>query len=205
MLHTQFCIRDTDFSEYPLIGPWDRSAPRGLISTLYLHLLSAMTNGAPLEVRIKWQQLVPDLSDEDWEEACSAHLSVSPAVNNKLIHLYMLYKTYLTPARLHAMHRIPTSACTRCTCLHADFTHVMWLCPVIVRYWQQVSEILSAVLSVPVPCIPLVCHLGILNEEQWPRHIRTMLLKTLVMARKVVALKWIRPTPPSIHTLHGFG
>lgn len=82
-------------------------------------------NTNPLMVRTKLQLLITDLSDEDWEEACTSHLTVSPAVNNKLIQLYMLHQSYITPVGLHAMHRTPTSARTRCTYQRADFTYVM--------------------------------------------------------------------------------
>lgn len=106
----------------------------------------------------------------------------------------MFHQTYLTPVRLHAMHRIPTSTFTRCTCPRAD------CCPVIAKYWQQVIEILTAVLSIPVACTPLVCLLGVLDEELWSRHAKTMLMETIFMARKAVALELIQPTPPSIRT-----
>lgn len=111
----------------------------------------------------------------------------------------MLHQSYLTPVRLQAMQRIPTSACTRCTHQQADFTHVMWLCPGIDRCWQQVVATLSTILSVPVPCHPQICFLGILDEEQWPKYTKILLWETLFLACKPITLKWNQSAPPSIH------
>lgn len=46
VIQTQFGTQDTDFSGYPLIGVLRSQGPKGLISSLYLHLLLAMTSGA---------------------------------------------------------------------------------------------------------------------------------------------------------------
>lgn len=96
------------------------------------------------------------------------------------------------------MHRIPTSACTRCSHQRADFAHVLWLCPVIDGYWQQVVVTLSLPSSIPVPCHPRICQLGILNEEQWPKYTRILLWEMLFIARKAIALEWNWSAPRSI-------
>lgn len=57
--------------------------------------------------------------------------------------------------------------CARCNCPRADFAYVIWHCPIIARFWQTVVEVLSAVLSIPVPLTPEVCLLGIRDEEIW--------------------------------------
>lgn len=150
-----------------------------------------------MAAQAKWQILIPDLSEEDWEEACSLHLTASLAVNNKLIQFYMLHQSYLSLVRLHAMHRITTPGCTRCTHHRADFNHIMWLCPVIAGYWKRILAILSQIVSLPVPCTPQICLLGILDEEQWPKFTRILLRETLLLAHKAIAIKLNWAIPPS--------
>lgn len=94
------------------------------------------------------------------------------------------------------MHRIPTPGGTRCTHQRADFNH-MWLGPVIGGYWKRVLAILSQILSVPLPCIPQICLLSILDEQQWPKFTRILLRETLYLACKAIAIKWNQAAPPS--------
>lgn len=195
-MQAQFGINAPRFSDYPLIGVLRSQGPKGLISDVYTHLLHKSVISTTLAAQAKWQTLILDLLEEDWEEACSSLLTVSPAINNKLIQLYMLHQSYLSPVRLHAMHRIPAPGCTRCTHQRADFNH-MWLCPVIAGYWKRVLAVLSQILSVPVPCTLQICLLGILDEEQWPKFTRILLRETLFLARKAIVIKWNQSAPPS--------
>lgn len=50
----------------------------------------------------------------------------------------------------------------------------MWLCLVIARYWKQIVDLLSVVLSLPIPLTPEICLLSILDEEQWSRYTRIL-------------------------------
>lgn len=93
------------------------------------------------------------------------------------------------------MHRIPALNCTKCDCSQADFAHVIWLFPVIARYWQQVVNTLSTILSISVPWTPRVC---LLNEELSARYDRIILREILILACKAIALKGIQSTPPSV-------
>lgn len=69
--------------------------PKDLIFSLYSHILYAKLHKLPLAVCTKWRSLIPNLSDEDWEESCSSNLTVSPAVNNNLIQLNIFHQAYL--------------------------------------------------------------------------------------------------------------
>ena len=152
----------------------------------------------PLAIRTKWQEIIPNLTDEDWEEACSSHLYVSPIANNRLIQLYMLHQSYLSPSRLYAMQSIASPKCLRCSAKRADFIHIMWFCPVISRFWQEIIQILSSVLNMPVPLTPETCLLGILDEITWSRYHKIMLRETLFTARKTITVKWIQVKPPAV-------
>lgn len=57
-------------------------------------------------------------------------------------------------------------------------------------------QLLSEVLSVPVPLTPEVCLFGILDEEEWSHYSRIFLRETLFLARKAIALRWMGDRMP---------
>lgn len=95
-----------------------------------------------------------------------------PPVNNKLIQVYIIRQSYLTPIHFYAMGRIFTSNCLQCSQLGAEFNHVMWICLVIANYWKQVKDLLCNLLSTSIPFTLELCLLGLLDKELWPRYIR---------------------------------
>lgn len=64
MAHAQFGRQDPKISKYPLIGILRSQGPKCLISVLYSQLLRAKIFGAPLKIRDKWQDVLPDLTVE---------------------------------------------------------------------------------------------------------------------------------------------
>lgn len=174
--------------------------PKGLISTIYAYLLGRKVTLDPLPVIAKWKLHLPDISDDDLSDMFESHLLVSPAVNNKLIQLYITHQCYLTPSKLHKMGRMAAPACIRCGYEPADFWHMMWACPVLQGFWAEVTAFLTAILHREVPLEPLVCLFGLLDEEVWQPHVRIMLRETLFFARKTIALKWMDRGSPRLHT-----
>lgn len=157
---------------------------------VYTHLVNAIIAKTPIAVHSKWLQLIPELS-EDWEDACS---STPPTIANKLIQHYMLHQT---PARLHNMHRIPT---TVLDVIIQELT-LLILCG-YAGSWQGIGsrwQIFFPLFYQYLCLAPRACLLGILEEEQRQRYDRTMLKETLFLAQKAIAIKWIQPIPPSVH------
>lgn len=100
--------------------------------------------------------------------------------------------------KLFKMGRISSPACIRCPQTRSDFWHMVWDCPVIQTFWSEVVQLLSDVLSVPIPLTPEVCLFGILDEEVWSHHTRVFLRETLFLARKAIALRWMGDRRPSL-------
>lgn len=91
VLQTQFGVASTKFSDYPLIRVIQSQGPKGLISTVYSQLLANSMNKNPLEVRTKWQLLIPDLSDKDCE-----HVSPIQPFHQLLITNSFNYTWYIS-------------------------------------------------------------------------------------------------------------
>lgn len=106
--YAQFGTQNSSISTSPLIWILHSQGPKGLIYSLYFHLLSLKICVVPLLARACWQEICLDLEKEDWEEACASRLAASPAANNKLITSTIVYHALVW---LHAMGCLPTSAC----------------------------------------------------------------------------------------------
>lgn len=88
---TQFPLPRPCISHYPLIGVLRSQGPRGLISALYTHLIRSKISLSPALIR--WRELIPDLTDDQFQELLASALFVSPAANNKLKFLLFISVT----------------------------------------------------------------------------------------------------------------
>lgn len=64
-----------------------------------------------------------------------------------------LYRPYLTPVSLLDMNHT-SSFSLRCAQSGAEFSYLMWMYLVIANYWKQIVDLLSNLLSAPVPLTP---------------------------------------------------
>lgn len=199
-LEAQWDANRLPISSYPLIGIIRSRGPGGLISTIYSYLITEKVIQNPLPVVDRWRSVIPDLTPEIVSDILESHTLVSPAINNRLIQLFIIHQCYLTPSRMYRMGRRGDSCCPRCGHSPANFWHMMWDCSVLQDFWHEVVSLLTEVIEQDVPCNPIVCLFGILDEEQWSHYNRIMLRETLFMARKTIALRWIDRRPPRLHT-----
>lgn len=75
----------------------------------------------------------------------------------------------------------------------------MWSCPEIVDYWKQVIGILSNMTGKQVPYTPGVCHMGLMEVEEWSECKKMMLQETIFLAHKQILLRWMQPLAPTIN------
>lgn len=78
VLQAHLGSQNPKISKFPPIVVLRSLGPKGLICLHYSHLVQA-------KVRDKWQAIIPNMTDERWEEICSMHLTVLPADNNRFI------------------------------------------------------------------------------------------------------------------------
>lgn len=88
----------------------------------------------------KWRSDVPDLDEEIWEETVSAYIPSMIASRDRFIQLKFLHRAYYTPQRLANIYPSPSPLCTRCALEKGSFFHMVWTCPSIRPYWQEVPE-----------------------------------------------------------------
>lgn len=69
---------------------------------------------------------MPELSDEDWEEAVEICFQDIISTADVLIQFKFIHHLHYAPARLVTMGLGRDIACARCNMIAADFFHMFW-------------------------------------------------------------------------------
>lgn len=89
--------------------------------------------------------------------------------------------------------------CPRCLVDTGTLVHMLWKCPKLHRYWAEVISTINSIWNLRLTTDPKLCLLGWLDEEQYTPHTYIAILRTLFLARKLIARKWLSITAPT-HT-----
>lgn len=141
---------------------------------------------------------IPDIQGEDWDDMWDHPFKHLVSARDRLIQFKFLHRIYLTPARLSRIYPSIDSKCWRCVHSPADAEHIFWGCPTIQNLWSEVTGCLSELLSIPVPLLPRVCLIGLVEEVVPSLAHRTLLNIGLFYARKAILLRWKSSAAPTI-------
>lgn len=78
----------------------------------------------------------------------------------------------------------------------ASLLHMMWNCPKLVRYWKDVTSLISSVFAVTMDVTPLTCLLGYVENIAVDLDEKVAFARILYMAGKVLAYHWLDEGPP---------
>uniref|UniRef100_A0A803JYV6 Reverse transcriptase domain-containing protein n=1 Tax=Xenopus tropicalis TaxID=8364 RepID=A0A803JYV6_XENTR len=171
------------------------SSSKKLITTLYSLLLSTLQSPF-LTAQKVWHQDIPELDREDWEEATDRAYLIS--TRDKLIQFKIIHRLHLTPLRLYRMGIRNSSHCPKCGAPEANYFHLMWSCPQIHQFWNQILDHIQNTTSLPKITNPKVCLFGIVDDII-PQSAPHILYRTLLFyARKSILLQWMAQSPPTI-------
>lgn len=70
---------------------------RGLIDDLYGALIAHRATCHISSSKVKWQNYIPSIEDEEWEQAFQTPTLASPSLRERLIQVYILHRAYLMP------------------------------------------------------------------------------------------------------------
>lgn len=171
--------------------------PKKLISNLYNHLLIPSATTHTQHLRAKWETDTGEIDDEQWEEILSTSTKVSPKLSDCLTHLYILHRSYLTPARILKYKPDTDPACPHCGAAPSTFYHFIWSCLPIQHYWSQIVKFLHDCMGSPLTLCPRQCLLGLLPVSEEEKYLSIFLQETLFTARMQIAQLWLRPTSPT--------
>lgn len=139
-----------------------------------------------------------ELEEDEWTDALVAGKLVSPRLADRLTHLYILHRSYLTPAHIARCNPQWDPLCPRCKDHNSSFYHLIWSCPVIRSYWEQLVKFLHDDMGSPLTLCPKQCLLGILSEHEQNRPLHIFMQESLFVVRLLIARKWLWADTPTL-------
>lgn len=152
----------------------------------------------PTTYQSRWEGDIGPIESGIWEEILTMVPKISLSEQHRLSQIYLLHRVYRTPLFLHKIGLRESPLCNRCNIHPAGLLHMLWNCPKLVRYWKGVLERINAVFSVSVDDTPLTCILGHVEDLAIVDEGKIAVARSLYMARKVIALHWLDPLPPTV-------
>lgn len=157
-----------------------------------------LTFSSPRMERVptQWSSNIPSLTDEPWSEVTESMLPSVISTREKLIKFNYLYRIYYALAYLDKMGRADSLDCPRCNAAVRNYFQMIWLCPLVGRFWAAILKFLEEKLALPNIYSPARCLLGDFGGgyNQFPENPKD----SLFMPKKVLALRWKGPVPPSL-------
>ena len=170
---------------------------KGQISSVYSTLLGHVSMAMTLKCRTGWGEDIGDINDKEWNTILGNVPSVTLSSTQQLTQLFIIHRTYYTPEKLYKWRRRDDPFCPRCLVDNGTLIHMLWRCPKLQRYWGAVVDTVNSIWNLQLPMDPKSCLLGCLDEERYMPDTYTAILRTLFLARKLIAKKWLSVTAPT--------
>lgn len=172
---------------------------RGQISIFYGLLLAGSKENS-LSYLSAWKNdLQSDISIEDWEETCLLAQTQTINTRCKLLQYKWLFRTYITPVKLHHFNSNIPDYCTKCMDEVGTLLHCMWSCQKLQIFWKEVLDLISKLTGKVVPVEAKICLLHIYPENFSVTVKKRKLINfCLLQAKRVIALKWKEMQGPTL-------
>lgn len=171
---------------------------RGLISRIYDQLSKPdNSRGILYRLKAKWEEDIGGMTQEQWAKTLELSVQVSVSPSQRLSHLLLLNRAYYTPKRLFKFGRRPNDNCPRCQ-RSGDLIHMLWRCPKLFRYWEEVTGNLGSIFGAIVVKEAITCILGYRRALGERLSTTLAITRALFQARKMVTLRWQSKDPPSV-------
>uniref|UniRef100_A0A670HTD8 Reverse transcriptase domain-containing protein n=1 Tax=Podarcis muralis TaxID=64176 RepID=A0A670HTD8_PODMU len=170
-----------------------------LLSKMYRQLLENENKEVLIkEVMIKWNKdLGYELGYDKWQTLWKNGMRFTACADLRENLYKMMYRWYLTPARLGRMYRTADNTCWRCKDKVGTFIHIWWTCGEVKGFWGQIYEELKKILKYNFPKNPEALLLGMIGEEI-KKSDQTFFQYATTAARILIAKKWKSPEIPTM-------
>ena len=168
------------------------------VSHMYKRLMID-TSDNTLHIKGQWEmELNTTIDDDTWEDICTAcHKGVGSQMW-KEFDWKVKIRFFRTPLKVSMFKNNATDKCWRNCGMVGDHTHIFWDCPVIQTYWKGIKEELEKIFGTDIPLDPLFFLLEKTQEELFTKDQCYMLHILLMIAKKIITINWMKPSPPTI-------
>lgn len=135
------------------------------ITLKIVSLLQEQLSDPLLKVKKHWAgDLAMDISPEDWKSCLNNVNTVYKEMGNRFIQLKIIHRWHRTPQQLYKWKLIPVDSCWRCDGSGASILHILWTCPVLKDWWNNIHQIIFEVLHKRFKISAKLCVLGSTTE-----------------------------------------
>ncbi len=173
---------------------------KGLISVIYSKLLGVRQ--APLiKIKTVWEQdLNLSVPEDTWETVFKLINDTSLCARHCLLQFKVVHRTHISKTKLSKFYPDVDPYCDKCKTEEASLIHMFWTCPSLEKFWREVFQTLSLIVSLDIEPDPLVALFGTMGGETdvrlTPARRRTLSFASL-LARRAILLRWKDAAPPT--------
>lgn len=169
------------------------------LSKLYDILLEWHTKDEEVkEAMIKWAiDFGYNIEFEKWLKLWNRDIKFTACTSLRENVWKMLYRWYLTPAKLAKIYRSENKTCWKCGEVEGDLYHMWWQCNKVKVFWEAIYNELKKVFKYTFPKRPEAFLLGIMGKEIKNEDKKIFLYATTA-ARIMLAQNWKIETIPNI-------
>uniref|UniRef100_A0A096LVM8 Reverse transcriptase zinc-binding domain-containing protein n=1 Tax=Poecilia formosa TaxID=48698 RepID=A0A096LVM8_POEFO len=148
-------------------------------------------------LRSTWNRTLKSTIDsEAWEDILTLPSRISVCNRYKEMQYNILHNVYISPYIYSKYTPGSSPNCPKCKVATGTRIHCLWECKIIEAFWQAVCHEISSAIGQTVHPGPVLCLLGLIPTHLGTHKETVQLL--LMLARKVIMVKWIGCDAPSI-------
>uniref|UniRef100_A0A670II53 Reverse transcriptase domain-containing protein n=1 Tax=Podarcis muralis TaxID=64176 RepID=A0A670II53_PODMU len=170
-----------------------------LLSKMYKRLLEWDTKEVQVKgAMVKWEKdLGHNIDYNKWQILWTKGVKFTACVALRENLEKMVYRWYLTPAKLGKMYKTVDNTCWRCRDKVGTFFHIWWTCDVIKEFWKQIHDEMKKILKYNIPKSPEMFLLGLIGKEI-KKIDQNFFQYAMAAARNQIAQKWKTPELPTV-------
>lgn len=102
------------------------------------------------------------------------------------------------PQCLNRIYPAFSANCWRGSSTPVGYAHIFWDCPRIQYYWQEMTQFLHRLTTIPIPLMVSISRLALVDSLAFAKATLTLLGILQFFARKTIVLKWTSARPPTL-------
>lgn len=175
----------------------DPSRP-GCVSKLY-NIIQSISSPSLSHVREAWEsELQIDITDTEWQAAVDRVHKSSLCIRHGLLQFKVLHRLHFCRNKLAKIFPDTDPTCQRCLSAPATLTHMFFTCPSIAPFWSSIFDSISSMCGQKITLNPLTAIFGVVPEEFSISNSHSQAIAfALLLARRLILLKWKDRSPPS--------
>uniref|UniRef100_A0A670HV34 Reverse transcriptase domain-containing protein n=1 Tax=Podarcis muralis TaxID=64176 RepID=A0A670HV34_PODMU len=170
-----------------------------LLSKMYNILLEWDTKDEEIKgVMTRWaMDLGYNIEYDRWSELWSSGMKFTACVSLRENLEKMMYRWYITPAKLGKMYKTSHKNCWKCRTKEGNFFHMWWTCEEMKKYWELIYNEMKKIFKYTFPKRPEAFLLGIVGDEI-KKEDKVLFQYATTAARLLIAQNWKSPNTPTI-------